>query len=58
MGVAVMGLLLCGLGQPLESLLCQMSGSHINAVHALFGGCDVMFLGAHVPERVIVMLDA
>lgn len=47
MMVAVGGLLLCGVGQPLESLLCRVSGSRINAVHALFAGCDVMFLGEH-----------
>ncbi|KAF5841717.1 hypothetical protein DUNSADRAFT_11691 [Dunaliella salina] len=43
--LAVLGLLLCAIGQPLETVLCNISGSNINAVHSLFAGCDIMFLG-------------
>eukprot|EP00983_Pelagomonas_calceolata_P122560 1160918-Pelagomonas_calceolata.AAC.4 len=46
--LAVLGLILCAIGQPLETILCDISGSNINAVHSLFAGCDIMFLGAPV----------
>ena len=47
MVLAITGLVVCALGPPSEAWLCQISNSQINAVHTLFLGCDVVFLGGY-----------
>lgn len=42
---AISGLAIIALGSHLEAQLCAASGSALNSVHALFFGCDLVFLG-------------